>query len=675
MDGERLDGWKEIATRLKKSEKTARRWEELGMPVYRRPSDKIKRRGPVWAFTSEIDAWVNDSVHKSEDESDEEMASVPAPAVSAEIPAIPTETQAVPSSPIASRRIGWPTLVPVVVITLAALGFILSPPETVQVVGNPVRLAPSASPKPPLLADRNYYYWQQQDPAQGHFFMVRANAQGAVERLNFPDLNPDPGVVAPDGSAMLLRNIEGYKDRDQPLFLQPLPSGKAIRLGEVNAYDSAWLPGGDRIIFSPLRSVYEASPQGLVRRKLFDVPGRAYGFRWHPDGRRLRFTVYDSTLGTYRLWETMALGSAPQLMDLGPAQHPQQCCGSWSPDGKWYFFQALTDGFWQIFVRDERWPSWRKPAARQLTFGQVNYGSPVISPDGARMVTLSRFQKSEVVAWNRAEGRWLPLLADVPAATAAVSKDGRWLAYTQTPDHSLWRCELPGCTQRRQLTQGPAQVTMPRWSPDSQFIACMTRQPGRRYRATLISATTGESKFLIDSGTEEADPDWSPSGEEVVFGAPPNPDTGADRALRIKSLASGAVRIVPGAEGYHSPRWSPDGRYLAAVSAKTRELAFLDLRNGTWTTVPEAKGGYLNWTARGDRLIMLSSLGIKKPVVIEVVPPGRQVRTAASLEGLRQPPYSFGEWVGIGPGYVPLALRDLGSEEVLSWRFEKALHP
>jgi TolB-like protein len=54
--GPRLDSWKEVATYLKRSVRTARRWErQEGLPVHRHLHGK---RGTVYAFADEVDAWL-----------------------------------------------------------------------------------------------------------------------------------------------------------------------------------------------------------------------------------------------------------------------------------------------------------------------------------------------------------------------------------------------------------------------------------------------------------------------------------------------------------------------------------------------------------------------------------------------------------------------------------------
>ena len=64
----RLESWKEIATYVKRDVTTVQRWEKReGMPVHRHLHDK---RGSVYAFPSELDAWLR--TRKPQLEEDEE---------------------------------------------------------------------------------------------------------------------------------------------------------------------------------------------------------------------------------------------------------------------------------------------------------------------------------------------------------------------------------------------------------------------------------------------------------------------------------------------------------------------------------------------------------------------------------------------------------------------------
>ena len=53
---DRLDSWKEIAAYLDRDVTTVQRWEKReGMPVHRHQHGRI---GSVYAFRSELDAWL-----------------------------------------------------------------------------------------------------------------------------------------------------------------------------------------------------------------------------------------------------------------------------------------------------------------------------------------------------------------------------------------------------------------------------------------------------------------------------------------------------------------------------------------------------------------------------------------------------------------------------------------
>ena len=69
---DRLDSWKEIAAYLKRDVTTVQRWEKReGMPVHRHQHDRM---GSVYAFSSELDAWVQSRRLRLEEEEKESRA-------------------------------------------------------------------------------------------------------------------------------------------------------------------------------------------------------------------------------------------------------------------------------------------------------------------------------------------------------------------------------------------------------------------------------------------------------------------------------------------------------------------------------------------------------------------------------------------------------------------------
>jgi TolB-like protein/Tfp pilus assembly protein PilF len=76
---DRLDSWKEIASYLKRDERTVRRWEKEGLPVHRKVH---KKQASVYAYREEVDAWWHDGrlrLESSEQEgSSKVLAALPA---------------------------------------------------------------------------------------------------------------------------------------------------------------------------------------------------------------------------------------------------------------------------------------------------------------------------------------------------------------------------------------------------------------------------------------------------------------------------------------------------------------------------------------------------------------------------------------------------------------------
>ena len=78
--GRRLESWKEIAAYLGRDVTTVRRWEKReGMPVHRHVHDK---GGSVYAFSSELDAWLQSRKLRLEEEDEGDKAETPVDAES-----------------------------------------------------------------------------------------------------------------------------------------------------------------------------------------------------------------------------------------------------------------------------------------------------------------------------------------------------------------------------------------------------------------------------------------------------------------------------------------------------------------------------------------------------------------------------------------------------------------
>jgi len=108
---DRLDSWKEIAAYLKRDVTTVQRWEKReGMPVHRHLHDRM---GSVYAYSSELDAWVQSRKSRLEEEEELRAAERPAEGM---VDVRPTGT---------SRARLWPILGGVAGLALIAITYVM----------------------------------------------------------------------------------------------------------------------------------------------------------------------------------------------------------------------------------------------------------------------------------------------------------------------------------------------------------------------------------------------------------------------------------------------------------------------------------------------------------------------------------------------------------------------
>ena len=127
--------------------------------------------------------------------------------------------------------------------------------------------------------------------------------------------------------------------------------------------------------------------------------------------------------------------------------------------------------------------------------------------------------------------------------------------------------------------------------------------------------------------------------------------------LKIIDVRSGAAHIIPGSEGRFSPRWSPDGRWIAALSIDSRSLAVFDLTAKQWRDLVHGDVGlgWPNWTR--DSLHIQLQQGAS---IVRLHLRDGQVKRIASLEGVTQvAPPATGPWIGVAQDDAPIVLREL----------------
>jgi len=517
----------------------------------------------------------------------------------------------------------------------------------------------------PLVSDGLRLYFVEGSVNHRAFAQVSA-AGGETSILSNSAEPPYPYLlgISPNRSELLVTSSGGTTESS--IWAMALPSGAPRRIGDIQAADATWSTDGRSIAFVRDHALYRAESDGTGIRRLVALSGPVSWPRWSPDGSRLRFTLTDSETGFSSIWEVSADGK--MLHDIFPGwnQPPAECCGDWTPDGKYFIFQATREGKTEIWgIREKKGFFLRGPGEPvQLTAGQMNSLAPVVSSDGRKLYIIAQQLRGELARYDSNANEFVPYLSGMSAEFVDFSRDGKWVTYVSFPDHSLWRSKVDG-SERLKLTLPPVQATVPRWSPDSEQIAFFDAAPGKPWKIYLISAQGGTPEPVLDEQRNEMDPNWSPDGNSLMFSYFPIFERVAPEKLGVYvvELKSRKVKKLPGSEGLWAPRWSPDGRYVVARSLDPQTLMLFDLTTQTWTSL--VKGvhfGFINWSSNGQYVYCLRRGN--EPAVLRVRISDRKVEEIASLKDVRQTGFRGAIWTGLAPDDSPLVLRDIGTQEI-----------
>jgi eukaryotic-like serine/threonine-protein kinase len=180
----------------------------------------------------------------------------------------------------------------------------------------------------------------------------------------------------------------------------------------------------------------------------------------------------------------------------------------------------------------------------------------------------------------------------------------------------------------------------------------------------LVSADGGGLEEVMPG---EGNVGWSADGNSLIYS-----DTAAfwenkpssTLAIRLRDLRTHQVSTLPDSQGLYSPRWSPDGRYIAALRAGPETLAIFDCAAKEWAQLGKIEVGYQSWS-RDSKYIYFDSLE-SEPGFYRVQISDHKAERLVAVKNLRR----ARPWTGLAPDDSPLLLRDIGSQEIYTLNVE-----
>jgi serine/threonine protein kinase/Tol biopolymer transport system component len=557
-----------------------------------------------------------------------------------------------------------------VVIIGAVLAYFWMQPAPVPKVANYVQLTHDGQPKSLIGTDGSRLYLGVGVGSSAslalHGIAEMSVSGGEPRRISImPSADMVPVDLSPDGSELLVVDGRGAPPRG-PIWSLPILGGSPRRLGDAEGETAAWSPDGKMLAYSNLSDLFVAKADGGEARKVLTVKGDIKNVTWSPDSGHLRFDSSESagSIGQQLAWEVSVTGT--DLHRLLPGWHdpPDECCGRWTPDGKYFVFQSKNQ-IWALPQSGGFLQSEPKPVG--LTSSPLSLSSALPGKNGKKLFLIGQTYRGELMRYDAKSGQFSPFLGGISAEYVAFSKDGQWVTYVSYREGTLWRSKVDG-SERLQLTYPPMYPLLPRWSPDGKRIiffefGLSANKPARIYE---VPAEGGSPRPLMpDDPRQQLDPNWSPDGTKIVFSNESNDPTSA---IHVLDVASRQVSDLPNSQGLYSPRWSPDARYISAFSGDSVRLLLFDFQTKKWSDLASGSLSWLNWSHDGQYVYVLDSRG--KNAVVRIRVSDHKTEQVADLRNFASAG-RYGTCLALAPDDSPLLLRDTGTQDVYSVDWER----
>jgi Tol biopolymer transport system component/DNA-binding winged helix-turn-helix (wHTH) protein len=473
-----------------------------------------------------------------------------------------------------------------------------------------------------------------------------------------------PGDISRDGSQLLFVPHK-MSPSTATARVMDLASASVREIpGIIDSGSVAWAPG-NKVVFAQGRDLFIAGADGSGRRKLLTAAGMISSVGFSPDGTRIRMSVVDQLKYVGAIWEARADGSGLHELLPGWQAVPQECCGTWTPDGRYYVFESFQRGLSKIWILPDTQTSLRKtpPVPVLLTTDPLNFYSPAPSRDGKKLFVMAEQPRAELVRFDSNSGQFLPFLSGISAGDVEASPDTQSYLFVRYPDQTLWRSRADG-SEPLELTSPVLRVALPHWSPQGDRIAFSAQKQGQPWNIFLIPASGGAAEQITFGTVADLDPAWSPDGKTLAFGV-------AHTAIQLLNLENHTATKLPGSDGLCCPRWSPDGRYLAVENNTWDQMLLYDFASQKWRVAVKSIGtlGYFAF-ARDSKSLIFDTQEVQDPYIYRLRLSDLAFTPIVSLKESIRFYGPFGAWSGIAPDGSPLFIRDVSNPEIyaLDWR-------
>jgi DNA-binding winged helix-turn-helix (wHTH) protein/Tol biopolymer transport system component len=484
-------------------------------------------------------------------------------------------------------------------------------------------------PEPKVLAVRQLTHTGQVDPwgklvtdGSRIYFVVRdvtgwnlmqtSVEGGNIQRTPTPFDNTRIFDLSPDHSQFLIGQLT-HEGEETALWTWPVQGGAPRRIGDVMAKEAVWSPQGESIAFLHDETILISDSEGGHVREVARFQSAPHSLLWSPDGKRLRFTQSNLVEGTDSMWEIGTDGKSLRRVLPGEQGGPHEGSGTWLEGGNYFAFSTgqdlranlAVDTQANLWLLEERHGllGTRRGDPIQLTKGPIAFDHPTSVTNGTRVYAIGSHSEYQLLRIDPKTLTKTAMLSESGATDMDFSLDGQWVVYAAREDGTLWKSRIDG-SNRVQLMAGATGAFAPHWSPDQKQILFTGFLLDKQPRLYVVSAQGGSSKPVLpmDNRWASVSGDWRTDGRQIVVDVQ-DTATGGESNIRILDLETNQLSAIPGSEGLIEPRWSADGRYIAALNPKKKQIFLYDCKRLKWSMLAEANfPSTLRWSPGGDAL-------------------------------------------------------------------------
>lgn len=232
--------------------------------------------------------------------------------------------------------------------------------------------------------------------------------------------------------------------------------------------------------------------------------------------------------------------------------------------------------------------------------------SPAWNPAGTMIAYSTYGTSSRIVVMDLSTGRSRTLVGptrNVNYNTPVFTPDGTRIVYTRAGENDSDLYSIPvagGATQRLTAGSRGVEEALPAVSPDGRRIVFVSNALGRPELYIMDSDGTNArllTEYDFSEKNYRTDPDWSPDGRLIAYSERIN-----DRfQIRTFPVAGGTPKLLTSEGQNEQPSWAPDARHLVFTSSRTgeRQLWIMDTQSGRVRQLTKSPGSRLAaWSSR-----------------------------------------------------------------------------